>query len=232
MACSHSSALTPDEPLIPVAYARLAGRLAPGAVTALELAPGSVTAEKIAPGSVLSHLLSDGAGTVQISTSPTNAALLEAGLVPVGSTSVRGASWTRKVFDVPPARSNPRAYWSGSELVVIGGTTTDTTSTPLAGFRYSPRTGGFAPLPTNNAPVFPSGAGSTDLSAWSSTWTGDALLVWNSVSRFGRRADPRGTTWTALSNQDAPLGTHPSNNGMDRPGMGDLGRVSQRDQPG
>lgn len=196
--------LGPDEALVPVAYARRAGGVTPGAITATELASGAVTPDKFAPGAVLSNLLAAGVGSVQFSTSPTNEALLQAGMVPLGTLTVPGESWTTKTYIVPPARVGAHAHWSGSEVLIVGGTTGESSGAVLAGFRYAPRTGQFTPLPTTNQPPFPARGGSTDLYAWATAWTGEELLVWNTHTRSGRRTQPQATRWSAISDQNAP----------------------------
>ncbi|MCK6500390.1 MAG: hypothetical protein L6Q38_13035, partial [Nitrospira sp.] len=185
--------LPPDEPLLPAAYAMMSAQVAAGAVGPTELADGAVTAAKLAAGSVTATALADGAvlsnlgksGGLVVSTSPTNATLLESGYRRIGSTTVEGESWRSLDRVAPPPRAGHRAFWTGSEMIIAGGnpvtTTPDVAATLLPGFRYDPRRATWASLPTNNAPRMPrSGAiAPNDAYDWRIDWTGTEILVWN-----------------------------------------------------
>jgi hypothetical protein len=210
--------LPPDESLIPSAYAMMSAQVAVGAVGAAQLADSAVTASKLAPGSVTPAALAEGAvisnlgrsGGLVVSTSPTNAALLASGYRKIGSTTVEGESWRSLDRVTPPPRAGHRAFWTGTEMVIVGGnpvtTPPNTAWTLLPGFRFDPRLASWAFLPTTNAPRLPrsASASTSDAYDWRSEWTGTEILAWNLRSRTGARCNPRGTEWSALPTANTP----------------------------
>ncbi|MBL9134517.1 MAG: hypothetical protein JNK85_01550 [Verrucomicrobiales bacterium] len=210
--------LPPDEALIPSAYAMMSAQVAAGAVGSTQLAEGAVTASKLAPGAVTPSALADGAvlsnlgksGGLVVSTSPTNAALLASGFRKIGSTTVEGENWRSIDRQSPPPRSAHRAFWSGTEMLVVGGnpvaTPANTALTALPGLRFDPRLGTWLPLPTNNAPLLPRSAATSigDTDDWRIEWSGSEILAWNLRSRTGARCYPRGTEWRRLSTANTP----------------------------
>ncbi|MBL9134518.1 MAG: hypothetical protein JNK85_01555 [Verrucomicrobiales bacterium] len=210
--------LTPDEALVPAAYAMMSAQVAAGAVGPAQLADGAVTASKLAPGSVTPTALADGAvisnlgksGGLVVSTSPSNTVLLESGYQKIGSTQVEGESWRSLERVAPPPRVGHRAFWTGSEMVIVGGNPVDTqpstTTSLLPGFRFDPRRATWSALPTNNAPRLPRSASSptSDAYEWRIEWTGTEIFAWNLRSRIGAKCDPRGTAWQTLSPANSP----------------------------
>jgi hypothetical protein len=96
----------------------------------------------------------------------------------------------------PTARSGHTAVWTGTEMIVWGGT-----PTTLAGGRYDPGTDSWAATSTSGAPV-----GRTGHSA---VWTGTEMIVWGgtaggSTLATGGRYDPATNTWRSVSTTNAP----------------------------
>lgn len=96
----------------------------------------------------------------------------------------------------PTARSQHTAVWTGSEMLVWGGT-----PTTLGGGRYDPATDSWTATATSGAP-----AGRTGHTA---IWTGSELIVWGGLVggaavATGGRYDPVHDTWTSLSTANAP----------------------------
>ena len=91
----------------------------------------------------------------------------------------------------PSARSHPTAVWTGSEMIIWGGS--DDTNSLNTGGRYDPVTDTWASTSTTNAPtprVSPA------------IWTGTEMIVWGGgpYDQTGGRYNPAANTW-------APNGT-------------------------
>jgi N-acetylneuraminic acid mutarotase len=108
---------------------------------------------------------------------------------------------------LPPAelspRDDPRAVWTGSEMIVWGGR--DTSDVTDTGARYSPRRDRWRPVTTNGAPQ--------PREDHTAVWTGSEMIVWGgwngddlrrNYALDGRRYDPRTDTWRAMSDVGAP----------------------------
>jgi N-acetylneuraminic acid mutarotase len=122
-----------------------------------------------------------------------------------------GARWNRAtntwspmpMAGAPAARSAHSATWTGTELIVWGGT--GAAGDLADGARYNPVTNAWTALPAASAPSARHGH--------SATWTGSALVIWGGTSgaagaplRDGARFAPTTSTWTALSTVGAPTG--------------------------
>jgi N-acetylneuraminic acid mutarotase len=107
-------------------------------------------------------------------------------------------SWTpTNTTGAPSARSDHKAVWTGSEMLVWGGY--NGSSYPAAGGRYNPTTNSWTAISTTNAP-----AGRGQHQAF---WTGSLLLVWggfgaNGSARDGARYDPASNSWTPTDATD------------------------------
>lgn len=96
-----------------------------------------------------------------------------------------------------PGRDDPTAIWTGSEMIVWGGSPgLDRPNGPIEGAAFSPSKGTWRTL---------SNSGLTPRSGASGTWTGDLAIVWGGTSnRSGRLLDdgaaydPLTDTWTSL----------------------------------
>src|SRR6266513_5623424 len=103
-------------------------------------------------------------------------------------------TWTStSITNAPDGRMLPTAVWTGSEMIVWGGTT-DRINGLNTGGRYNPSTDSWTPTSITNAP--------TARFAHTAVWTGSEMIVlggYNSGSflNTGGRYDPSTDTWTA-----------------------------------
>ena len=106
-------------------------------------------------------------------------------------------TWTA-TNDGPIARSGHTAVWTGSEMIIWGGT--DGLHNLNTGGRYNPSTDSWTATSTTNAP---SGRGS-----FTAVWTGSEMIIWGGVSssdlNTGGRYNPSTDSWTATSTANAP----------------------------
>lgn len=206
------SHLAPDEPFVPVGYAMMSARVAPGAVGPAELAPAAVTRQALAPGAVGPEHLAPGAavanlraaGGLVVSSQSEDAALVDAGFSRLAEMPVEGETWRRHDFNLPPARQGHTALWTGKEMIVLGLPNSGSSpSQSLSGFLFNPDLGTWSALPKTNAPQFVTAQTSTGSAVWRALWTGADLLVWNG-QRNGVRCDPHGEAWQKMSALGSP----------------------------
>jgi N-acetylneuraminic acid mutarotase len=117
-----------------------------------------------------------------------------------GSTSASDCTWDNgSLDDAPPPLQNHTAVWTGSLMVIWGGSSS---SGLQGGWRYDPASDAWSPVTTVGAP--------SPRSSHTAVWTGSAMLVWgglvatNTSSATGGRYDPASDTWTPISNLNAP----------------------------
>jgi len=121
------------------------------------------------------------------------------------NTTCTDNTWTpTSITNAPDGRMLPTAVWTGSEMIVWGGTT-DRINGLNTGGRYNPSTDSWTPISTTNAP--------TARFAHTAVWTGSEMIVWggyNNGSRLntGGRYDPSTDTWTATSTTNTPDGRY------------------------
>ena len=91
-----------------------------------------------------------------------------------------------------PAR-NPSIVWSGTELIVWGGT--DGSGQPLGGgAKFNPTIGAWEPL------QFGGPAMTTTHAGHSAVWSGTEMLLWGgSTNPFGTRYNPRNDGWNPMA---------------------------------
>jgi len=106
-------------------------------------------------------------------------------------------TWTAtSITNAPEARSGHTAIWTGSEMVVWGGSRLNT------GGRYDPSTDSWTATSTTNAPNVRSGH--------TAIWTGSEMVVWGGYNgntiylNTGGRYNPSTDSWTATSTTNAP----------------------------
>jgi hypothetical protein len=95
----------------------------------------------------------------------------------------------------PPARYYHTAVWTGSEMIVLGGSVQPPVAT--TGGKYNPGTDSWIATSRVNAPHL--GAGHT------AVWTGSEMIVWG-ASSAGGRYQPAADSWRATSTTNAPTG--------------------------
>ena len=96
----------------------------------------------------------------------------------------------------PVGRVSHSAVWTGSAMVVWGGSNDSNTVFPSSGGRYDPVADLWAPMATTNAP--------SPRSGHATAWTGSLMIVWggyddSSIERYintGARYDPSTDSWT------------------------------------
>jgi N-acetylneuraminic acid mutarotase len=107
-------------------------------------------------------------------------------------------SWSpTSTLDAPSARAGHRTVWTGSRMIIWGGSTG---SAPFnTGGRYDPVMDAWQPVTTAGAPSARSGH--------TAVWTGSVMIVWGgSSTNTGGRYDPGADTWAPTSTLDAPSG--------------------------
>jgi len=116
-------------------------------------------------------------------------------------------AWDNGSLDDPPTgRVDHTAVWTGSEMVVWGGSD-GTSALPNSGGRYDPVTDTWTPTSLVGAPT-----GRYDHTA---VWTGSQMVVWGGFNQTypyyvdsGGRYDPATDTWTPTSLAGAPTGRY------------------------
>jgi len=108
-------------------------------------------------------------------------------------------SWDNGTLDdVPDPRSASSVVWTGTEMIVWGGT--NYSNERNDGGRYDPLIDRWTPISLDGAP-----SGRVGHSA---TWTGSEMLIWGGNDNFyvntGGRYDPWSDSWTAIPTLDAP----------------------------
>jgi hypothetical protein len=202
-----SQLLTPDQRIVAVGYAMMAGnaatvadgaitsaKLADGAVGSAQLANGAVTAANMAAGAVGSAQIANGAiGTSQLAANAVQSANLAAG-------AVSGEGWSGIAGTTIAARLRHTAVWTGTELIVWGGLV-DNHAFLNTGGRYNPVTNAWTVMSTTGAP--------DARYLHTAVWTGTEMIVWggyndNGDMNTGARYNPATDTWTAMSTIGAP----------------------------
>jgi N-acetylneuraminic acid mutarotase len=103
-------------------------------------------------------------------------------------------TWTpTSMTNVPAERSGHTAVWTGSEMIVWGGS--GTSGFFNSGGRYNPSTDSWTATSTINAPTARSGH--------TAVWTGSEMIVWGVVNTGGRY-NPITNSWAATSSNNAP----------------------------
>jgi len=119
-------------------------------------------------------------------------------------------SWTpTSTVNVPSARWDHTAVWTGSEMIVWGGTDAIVNHTYLhTGGRYNPANDSWMPTSLMNVPL--------GRIAHTAVWTGSEMIVWGGVDETfddtdtGGRYNPSTDIWlaTSLGNAPSPRNSH------------------------
>lgn len=98
---------------------------------------------------------------------------------------------------VPEARNGHHAHWTGTEMIIWGGTRNSLLHTAS---RYDPATDSWTPVSTLNAPPASDGA--------TTVWTGVEMIVWGgylgSYRNTGNRYNPATDSWQVMTVSGAP----------------------------
>jgi len=120
-----------------------------------------------------------------------------------GGASSGDTSWSAvSTTSAPTARYGHTAVWTGSEMVVWGGTPDSATFLNTGG-KYNPTTDSWTATATTSAPSARAGEG-----VWG-VWTGTEMIIWggNDVNTYfntGGRYNPSTNSWTATTTTGAP----------------------------
>jgi N-acetylneuraminic acid mutarotase len=110
-------------------------------------------------------------------------------------------TWTpTTTVNAPEARETRTAVWTGSEMIIWGGSTSHPGGLNTGG-RYDPATDTWMATTNNNAP--------TGRGGQSAVWTGSELIIWGgfdgNVLNTGGRYNPVVDSWTATTTTNAPV---------------------------
>ena len=113
-------------------------------------------------------------------------------------------NWTpTSTVDVPSARWDHTAVWTGGEMIVWGGTDAIPNHTYLhTGGRYNPANDSWMPTSVINVPL--------GRIAHTAVWTGSQMIVWGGVdetfndTNTGSAYNPTGDSWAAIGTTNAP----------------------------
>ena len=138
-------------------------------------------------------------GVVVASVQPNDATLLGQGLSPLAQLDASG--WRNgATLNAPGARHGHTGVWTGSQLLVWGGTVANSPS--ATGGSYVPATDTWTGITPADAPAARSGH--------TAVWTGDRMLVWGGFGAdflaSGGAYAPAGLSWNALATSGAPAG--------------------------
>jgi hypothetical protein len=127
------------------------------------------------------------------------AALFSAGLLALAVPPRAAAQghWTATTrTGVPAARASHVAVWTGSRMLIWGGTGTGYAN---AGGSYDPAANAWTAITTTGAP--------TANGVQTAVWTGSKMVVWGGTGGFsgsGGRYDPATNTWAGVATAGAP----------------------------
>jgi uncharacterized repeat protein (TIGR01451 family) len=110
-------------------------------------------------------------------------------------------SWSpTSTTSAPSARYGHGAVWTGSEMIVWGGSVGG--GYTFTGGRYNSATGTWAATNLDNAP--------SDRLIPGAVWTGSEMIIWGGYPYrgTGARYDPLSNTWTTTTTTGAPVGRH------------------------
>jgi N-acetylneuraminic acid mutarotase len=112
-------------------------------------------------------------------------------------------SWTAmSTIGAPRARARHTAVWTGTEMIVWGGSADYYTTDFIDGGRYNPATNTWTAIPYTH-PNTPSVRGNHN-----AIWTGGEMIVWGGTGagslNTGGRYDPAANRWTAMTTTGAP----------------------------
>jgi N-acetylneuraminic acid mutarotase len=178
--------MTPDQRIAAVGYAVMAGSVADGSVTSAKLAPGAAAANLQASGQATVP-----SGGMVMSTQPNDQALTGAGYIAFGTV----VSNTDGASAPPSSRYGHVAVWTGTELIVWGGSDT--------GARFNLGRKAWIPMSTVGVPTLFENS--------TAVWTGTEMIVWGQsrvvgVGGAGGRYNPTTDTWSAVDSSGAPSG--------------------------
>ena len=166
-----SQLLTPDQRIAAVGYAMMAADVKDGTITAAKLTPGAVQGTHLAPGAAAGNLQAGGQSAVApgglILSATLNPALVNAGYVKVGATTMSDGWQQGTNAGGPGPRRNHTAVWTGTEMIVWGGAYNLVYSLPNR--RFNPAMDVWRTIETSDSPNGQEGH--------SAIWTGSQMII-------------------------------------------------------
>lgn len=173
-------------------------QLADNAVSSAKIAAGAVGASHLEEGAAAANLLAGGqspvgSGGIILSQNFSSPELLANGYARIGSLSLAEERWTRLEPDTfTPKYSGTKPIWTGTHMIIWGGG---------VAAKYSPTTGEWEPISTENAPI--------DRIDHSVVWTGTEMIVWGGFTYYddfgsarhmgdGGRYNPATDSWSPI----------------------------------
>jgi N-acetylneuraminic acid mutarotase len=119
-------------------------------------------------------------------------------MISEGVTGCTDDTWAAtSTANAPTARAFHKAVWTGSEMIVWGGSYDNTILN--TGGRYNPSTDSWTATTTVNAPTARDGH--------TAVWSGIEMIIWGgNAENTGGRYNPATDSWTATSTTNAPTG--------------------------
>jgi hypothetical protein len=137
---------------------------------------------------------------------PNDSGLIAYGYDDLGPSNVMMAEWlSTSTTNAPSARSEHTAVWTGSEMLVWGGSGSSPTYKADGG-RHDAYTDAWMAITTTNAP--------SGRCFHTAVWTGTEMLVWGGQGSSpthkadGGRYDPSADTWMPITTTNAPSGRY------------------------
>jgi hypothetical protein len=163
--------------VLAVPFALRAGSLSSDAVISTSMiANGAVGSAQLQEHAALNNLKESGFSAVSsggvILSVGENTDLVSEGYVRIGQTSFNDEFWQQKNTEfIPAARAVHTAVWTGTEMIIWGGTSSSSNETLLnSGAIYNPSINTWRPTSTVNAPPA--------RNFHSAIWTGHEMIVW------------------------------------------------------
>jgi hypothetical protein len=118
--------------------------------------------------------------------------------IPLNGAGACSDAWAAtNTVNAPAAREGHTVVWTGSEMIVWGGTNFSTYLN--TGGRYNPSADSWTATSTTNAPSARTGH--------TAVWTGTEMIVWGgSGNSTGGKYNPMTDSWTATTTTNAPTG--------------------------
>jgi N-acetylneuraminic acid mutarotase len=199
--------LNPRQNISAAPYAIYAGAVPAtgisGTIPGTNIASGTIAADMLAPGAAAANLAATGqspvpSGAMVLSPIPNATNLTTAGYIRFGGQL--DLAWQSGAGSLPPSpRGGHTAVWTGSKLIVWGGT--GGSGIPLnTGGNYDSSLSRWTPVTTNNAP------GRRD--AHTAIWTGHEMVVWGGfddrLCDSGGRYNPASDVWSPVTTNNGP----------------------------
>ena len=181
-------------------------KLANGSIGSAQLAVNAVQADKIASGAVGAAQLATGAAAANLNSAgqsgvpsgglvlsaTENAALIEAGYIKIGETSIDDTWQQRNMETAPSPRTGHTAVWTGTEMIVWGGTYNNITLAD--GGRYNPSTRSWSPISQIGAPARDN---------HTAFWTGTEMIIFG-YQKEVHFYNPSNDSWRVGGTSSAP----------------------------